>query len=592
MTLPAARSTPSAPRASLRWRLPLLICAILATAIGVFAATAYYRMQGVLIETGASRATAAATQLASLLVQAGQQRLTTIARIAADPDLRAFARRPSPEFEAAARAKLPTLLGTQPTSVEVWAPDGRLLLSVDGRAGGSAKHAPASAPRQAPRGVQPMRVAGGTVVTETSAGIPAADPSEEAAVIVVRRAISGGAQAEAITQLVGQDAVIRIGSPGAVWTDLIRAADPPPLTSPGVSDEAASRRDGSVTAVAAVTGTPWLAAVSFPLDRVIAPARRLLVEGALLMLAVLAVAAIAVYKFTGRVTRPLADLSSAAEAIAAGDYARRVEVSRSDEIGRLGAAFNTMSAEVEDMHARLETRVTERTRELEAFSYSVSHDLRAPLRHIVGFGQLFEKHAEGRLDPESRRYLRTMMDAAGRMGRLIDDLLDFSRRGRAPLDKRAVPLRRLVDEARAEVSVDVEQRRIDWIVGDLPVVHGDPGLLRLVFVNLLSNAVKYTAPRETARIEVSANVEPTGDTVIAVRDNGVGFDPEYASKLFGVFQRLHRADEFAGTGIGLANVRQIVHRHGGRVWADAAAGKGATFYMSLPPEGAQPKEAA
>ncbi len=588
--MPEVRSTPSARRASLRWRLPLLICAILALAIGVFAATAYYRMQGVLIEAGALRASAAAAQLAALLVQAGQQRLTTVARIAADPGVQAFARRPSPEREAAARAQLPALLGPQPATLDVWSPDGRLLLSVDGTGGASAD--PAAALPQAPRGVLPMRLAGNTIVTETSAGIPAADPAEEAAVIVLRRAVSGGAQAEAITQLVGQDAIIRIGSAGAAWTDLLRAADPPPLTSPGVTDEAASRRDGRVTAVAAVAGTPWLAAVSFPLDRVIAPARRLLAEGVLLMLAVLAVAAIAVYKFTGRVTRPLADLSSAAEAIAGGDYARRVDVSRTDEIGRLGAAFNTMSAEVQDMHARLETRVTERTRELEAFSYSVSHDLRAPLRHIVGFGRLFEKHAEGRLDPESRRYLRTMMDAAGRMGRLIDDLLDFSRRGRAPLDKRAVPLGKIVEEARAEVSVDIDQRRIDWVVGSLPVVYGDPGLLRLVFVNLLSNAVKYTEPRETARIEITARVEPAGDTIIAVGDNGVGFDPAYASKLFGVFQRLHRADEFAGTGIGLANVRQIVHRHGGRVWAEAVAGQGATFYVSLPPEGAQPKEAS
>jgi PAS domain S-box-containing protein len=222
-------------------------------------------------------------------------------------------------------------------------------------------------------------------------------------------------------------------------------------------------------------------------------------------------------------------------------------------------------------------------RELESFSYSVSHDLRAPLRHITGFAMMLLESASSTLDSEGQRYLKTIMDAATRMGRLIDDLLAFSRVGRTQLARSPVDLNRLVQEARQEVSADINGRAVSWQVQDLPTVKGDPAMLRLVFVNLLSNALKYSAKRPQSEIEVGALPEHEG-TVVFVRDNGVGFDMEYAHKLFGVFQRLHSHDDFEGTGIGLANVRRIVQRHGGRAWAEGAVDRGATFYISLPDE--------
>lgn len=219
--------------------------------------------------------------------------------------------------------------------------------------------------------------------------------------------------------------------------------------------------------------------------------------------------------------------------------------------------------------------------ELEAFSYSVSHDLRAPLRHIDGFADLLTNHASATLDDKGRRYLKTISDSAKRMGALIDDLLVFSRIGRAEMRRTAVNLNALVDEVIHDLRIETNGRNVVWKRQELPMVDADPALLRQVFVNLLANAVKYTRPRDPATIEVGCVKKGDEDTLY-VRDNGVGFDMTYVGKLFGVFQRLHRADEFEGTGIGLANVQRIIVRHGGRVWAEGQTGEGATFYFTLP----------
>lgn len=227
-------------------------------------------------------------------------------------------------------------------------------------------------------------------------------------------------------------------------------------------------------------------------------------------------------------------------------------------------------------------QLRESNAELEAFSYSVSHDLRAPLRHIDGFADMLRKQAGNQLDPTSQRYLQTISDSAKRMGTLIDDLLVFSRMGRAEMRRRAVALDRVLEEAMNDVQPLTVGRTIEWQIGELPTVHADPSLVRLVLVNLLSNAIKYTRPRDPARIEIGTIETPDADPVVFVKDNGVGFDMTYVDKLFGVFQRLHRMDEFEGTGIGLANVRRIIARHGGRVRAEGCLDAGATFYFSLP----------
>jgi signal transduction histidine kinase len=221
-------------------------------------------------------------------------------------------------------------------------------------------------------------------------------------------------------------------------------------------------------------------------------------------------------------------------------------------------------------------------KELEAFSYSVSHDLRAPLRHIDGYAALLSKAAGDALNDKAQRYLQTISGSAKQMGQLIDDLLVFSRMGRQDMLRTTVNLDQLIKTVLHDLRLDLQGRAISWTMHPLPNVSGDPAMLRQVFVNLIANALKFTATRPEAKIEIGVAKQGPSDVEVFVRDNGVGFDMQYVDKLFGVFQRLHRNDEFEGTGIGLANVRRIIHRHGGRTWAEGAVDQGATFYFSLP----------
>jgi light-regulated signal transduction histidine kinase (bacteriophytochrome) len=241
----------------------------------------------------------------------------------------------------------------------------------------------------------------------------------------------------------------------------------------------------------------------------------------------------------------------------------------------------------DDLEIRVQQRTAELTaanQELEAFTYTVSHDLRAPLRHVSSFTELLEKEVGPQLDEQGRRYVRIIAEASRRMATLIDDLLMFSRLGRATIIKRPVNLSRLVEQARNDLATEQAGRNIDWRIDPLPAVQGDETLLRSVLANLLGNALKYSRGRQPARIDIGGR-QQEGELIVWVRDNGAGFDMRYADKLFGVFQRLHPASQFEGTGIGLASVKRIIERHGGRVWAQGEVDQGATFYFTLPENG-------
>jgi len=309
------------------------------------------------------------------------------------------------------------------------------------------------------------------------------------------------------------------------------------------------------------------------------------------------------------------------------DYSVRAEQFGSDELGRMTAAFNDMLAriqrqdaslrenearlrsalhasqraeeDVRTLNQELEQRVAQRTvqleaanSELESFSYSVSHDLRAPLRHVQGYVEMLQRATDGQLGDRALRYLKTINDASVEMGQLIDDLLDFSRTGRTEMRVSRVDLNGLVEETIRSLEMATQGRRIVWQTATLPPVLGDASLLKQVLANLIGNAVKYTRMRDPARIEVGFTTDDDGRVVLFVRDNGAGFDMQYAHKLFGVFQRLHRADEFEGTGIGLATVQRIIARHGGRVWAEGAVNEGATFSFTLTSSPAAPGQSA
>jgi len=316
-----------------------------------------------------------------------------------------------------------------------------------------------------------------------------------------------------------------------------------------------------------------------------------------------------------RISGPILELADTSRTVSVNrDYSVRAKKQGNDELGLLTDAFNQMLAriqtqdealrkneeelrralqsagaaaeEVRALNAELEDRVTSRTaelaaanQELEAFAYSVSHDLRAPLRHIDAYARILEDEVE-KNPADARQNAGRIRQGAQNMGRLVDDLLKLSRVGRVELKPATVRLNAIVDEVLAELKPELANRDIEWRIAELPPATADPGLIKQVFANLISNAVKFTRPRARAVIEIGA--EPLdGATAIFVRDNGVGFDMKSAQKLFGVFQRLHRVEDFEGSGVGLHTVQRIVQLHGGNIRANAELDKGATFHFTL-----------
>ena len=361
----------------------------------------------------------------------------------------------------------------------------------------------------------------------------------------------------------------------------------------------------AVTPIAVDDASSLFVSVGLPLKESYAHANALLVGNCVLVLLLGCALLLLAWWYSQRLfLQPVNALVRATNRFRGGDLKARAEIPRgAGELTHLARAFNATAdslelrqaelkkaaADIASMNAGLERRVKERTaeleavnKELEAFSYSVSHDLRAPLRHVDGFVKLLRKHLSSQLDEKAVKFFDHIQEATSQMGHLIDGLLSFSRMGRAELCRVAIDMRTLANEVISDLSPETAGRSVRWEIGSLPEVEADPVLMRQVLANLFSNAVKYTRTREQAEIEFGADSGKPDENIFFVRDNGVGFEMKYAEKLFGIFQRLHHADEFEGTGIGLANVQRIVARHGGRVWAEAEPDRGATFFFSFP----------
>lgn len=574
---------PFSRRQSLRWRLPFLVCVLVAVVLVTFLWAAYLRVEATLVRAAGERAQVAADQVASLLD--GRRTMEQMRQLGADPALRSFLQSPTDETREAARVRLRPLIGTSPRRIELWDAAGSRVLEFS-----TGVTLPRGSVPLVP-GIRELQQSEDVVFSDNVAEIR--DDSGPLGFLLIRSTFVETPPG-IFSRLVGRDAVVRVANRrGDIWSNIAGPAPPVPvdLGRPGMGQYRADNGEMRLGAASHIRATPWAVWVDFPLTMVVAPARLFLNQMIGVALIYLAAAAVMVGILSARITRPLSELSVAAEAIAAGDYSRRVGGNRHDEIGRLGRTFNAMAGQVQEAQQRLEARVAERTprleaanKELDAFSYSVSHDLRAPLRSIDGVSQALLEDSADTLDAKGKGHLQRVRAAARRMGELIDDLLELSRVGRAEIRRDTVGLSEIGHTIAAELRKAHPDRHVELDIQEGLVADADRGLAQIVLENLLGNAWKFTANVSPAKIQLGGKqADDNGlGAVYFVRDNGAGFDMTYVDKLFRPFQRLHGHGDFPGTGIGLATVHRIIDRHGGRVWAESTVGAGATVYFTLP----------
>jgi len=394
-----------------------------------------------------------------------------------------------------------------------------------------------------------------------------------------------------LTQIIGSNGTLYFGNDdGKFWTDMIKPVAAPPVdihNTKAIIEYTRKADDPLIATAYNIPNSQWLILMEFS-KKTFLETSYLFLQWTIIIGIVLIIAGIFLAWLMSRnITRPLKKLTAAAAGIAAGDYGNLVDIDRQDELGQLAEAFNIMVIQVRNAQHDLEKKVQDRTfelessnKELEAFSYSVSHDLHAPLRIIDGYAAILSEKSAGRLDEEGNKILGHIRSKARKMGTLIDELLNLSYLGRKELAVEPVNMDTTLRSVIKEQML-LNTRPVDIQIKNLLPAMCDSTLIRQVWSNLLSNAIKYSAKTEKPCVEIDSHKE--GDAIVySIKDNGVGFDMKYAGKLFGVFQRLHGLKEFEGSGVGLALVQRVILKHGGKVWAEAEEGKGATFYFSLP----------
>jgi signal transduction histidine kinase len=545
---------------SIERKLPLVFTGLLAIVIAGFTFTAYREVRRSGVRAASERLQGVTGVLVEMFGNSAQQVIATAQQVTERPAILTYLRAPLTGRRSDALAALqPTVPQAQIVSIELWDANGTPLLStrtdlppLQPETRQSLIHL---LPPAAPAGIGTIRNLGRGDTLAYPVVAPVSDAGHVLGYVVQMRRVTANPQAVGLfRRLIGSEAALYFGNvDGGLWTDLTTTVPPPPAGARGTVVVKGQdtlivreyRRAGGAAFLAAsgrIRATPWVMLTEFPSGPILARARAF-----------------------GLRMGAVALILLAAGAAAAWGLSRRM----------LG-----LQAQVGER----EQALRETNAELEAFAYSVSHDLRAPLRAIHGFGQiLLEDHGEG-LDPEARRLMGVMSDNTRRMGQLIDDLLAFSRLGRKEVDATRVDMTELVRGVTDEIRRAEGDRALEIAIAPLPPARGDRQLLRQAVTNLLQNAAKFTRRRGgAARIDVGYRTEGA-ERVYYVKDNGAGFDPRYKDKLFGVFQRLHPEAEFEGTGVGLAIVQRIIHRHGGRVWAESKVDDGATFYFTLPGE--------
>ncbi|MDO9373662.1 MAG: ATP-binding protein [Ferruginibacter sp.] len=578
---------------SLQHRLPVLICILLCCIILTFSLASYFAVKNVLLEMGKKRLQTSTTQLGNLFGQSSKVWNTQLLQVAGHDSLKKCVLTGGTELntettEILARLKKDsTWIFVELVDKNNWpiAKTGnervKAKLSLETVMSGLKLQAGESR-------VGKLYSSGDSLFFPIVAAV-----TEQKSVIgyvVVWRALITSPQAlQQVTQLIGAGTSLYLGNrDGSLWTNLLRPIKGL-LKSTKYSENFLQYSDSSnqtmIGAQQNITTTEWVVLVAFPRANMLEVATRfknsIFITGGLLI----GIGIVVTWLMSRNITRPLNELTAAVSQLAAGDYSEPVKLNRMDELGKLASAFNAMAEQIQSTQLQLENKVTERTtqlqtanKDLEAFSYSISHDLRAPLRAIIGFSSILEKDYLEQMEPEAKRLaLRIKMNTI-KMGHLIDDLLAFSKVAGNDIVKKEIHSMDMVNEI---VNGLDTKDGVEWKIDVLPDIKGDANAMRQVWINLLSNAIKYSRNKEQPRIEIGASTVES-HTTFYVKDNGVGFDPHYAHKLFKVFQRLHSTTEFEGTGVGLAIVEKIITKHGGKVWAEATEQKGAKFFFTIP----------
>lgn len=578
---------------SLQREIPLGIGVLLAVAVLVLAGFAYSEVRRSAVAAAADRLDRITQQLAQLLTQSARARFAVMESTATLAAIRGYVKAPgrgAPPIEPLRR------LGVGPLvlSVELWDPNGRRLAQTGAISPLDSTQVATviGALREGRSGIGRFTLVGDTVVYGLVTAI--AEGGNTLGYLVERRRLAAtGTGSRALADLIGEGSTLAIGNAtGDLWTDFNQRVVGPPVDvlAPGLHEY----MKDSVAVFgqsARVAATPWQVVVEFPRHLVLARSRTFLTRVGLITFALLFVGVGAAWLAGRWIARPLRRVTDAAEAIAAGRSAVAPPVTRTDEIGRLTGAFNTMAGKVAKSHAQLEAQVAERTaalqetlHELEAFSYTVSHDLRAPLRGMQGFAQALLEDYSPQLDDTARDYARRVVDASRKMDVLIQDLLGYSRLSREQLSIGIVDLDPIATEVSRSVADEVEQRRgrVE-IVAPLGHLVGNGRILHQILVNLVGNAIKFIPAEVKPHVRLFTETH-NGRRRLWVEDNGIGIAPEHQQRIFRVFERLHGGETYPGTGIGLAIVRRGVERMGGDSGVESSPGRGSRFWIELPME--------
>src|SRR5258705_2007636 len=581
---------------SIQQRLPLLICILLLSIIITFSWASYMGVKNAALQMGKERLNTLTRQLSSMFRQSIPIVVATTRSIAAKEPIKKYLQSDKKEADTAV---LNTLQRLRPDSswvlVELLNADHQVILN------SSLNNFEIKINRDSvlsDLSLQPDSCKLGKLYPVGDSifyPIVAAVSDQHKIIGYLFRWKLQLATAKAITQfsqLLGGSATLYIGNAdGSVWSDLIKPVPSIPVDTKDTGNFFHYTGLSKVPVIASVrpiSNTKWVVLIELSKKEILQAAnkflRSIIILGAILVIIGIVIAWI----ISRNITRPLKQLTPAASAIASGDYSASVPVHRTDELGKLSRAFNEMAVQVHHAKNNLEEQVLQRTnqlkmanKELESFSYSVSHDLRAPLRAVSGYAEILKDDYEEKLDPEAGRLINAIVSNAAMMGQLIDDLISFSKIGAIEENYQLVDMKKLAGSCMEELLLQHPENNYELHIQDLPAIYCDGNLMKQVWLNLLGNAIKYSSKKPGASIEIGYHDDSQSITYL-FRVNGVGFDMRYSEKLFGVFQRLHRNQEFEGTGIGLALVKRIIQKTNGKDLAEACPVEGATFYFSLP----------